>query len=91
MSIHICDNDSNFLSYIKIIILYLKKLFVWKELVFHSCSIRNISKRYRHKDTQYVAFLEQRKEARMCPVKDLTPTGTKISMRTKPFKNIYVS
>ncbi len=46
--------------------------------------------RYRCKDTQRVAFLEQRKEARMGPVKELSPTVTIVKMGTNPIKNIYV-
>ncbi len=52
--------------------------------------LRNISNRYKHRDTQQVALLEERIEVRMCAVKELTETGTMVKMRTKPVKNIYV-
>ncbi len=52
--------------------------------------LRNVTNSHRHRDTQRVAFLEQRKEVRMRTVKELTPTGTMVKMRTKPIKDIYV-
>ncbi len=49
--------------------------------------LRNISNRYRHRDTQHLDLKERNKDAGS---EGVNPTGTVVKIRTKPIKNIYV-